>query len=189
VEKCDFDAEYVQRLADGDPSVESHFTSYFGDLVRIKLSRRGWSGQDIEDVRQETFLRIFQTLRRGRGVENPERLGAFVNSVCNNVILEFCRLRARDGYGGGERDEPADTAINIHGSLVAEEQKRLVEKILAELPELDRNVLRMIFLEEAVREEVCKVMNVDRDYLRVLLHRARTRFRTIAAKTARAAAG
>ena len=43
----------------------------------------------IEDIRQETFLRVLVTLRRKHGLEHPERLGAFVNSVCNNVFLEY----------------------------------------------------------------------------------------------------
>src|SRR5271169_1349359 len=65
LDRREFDAEYVRQLAEGEPSVERHFTSYFGDLIRIKLRRRGWSTHDVEDVRQETFLRVLQKLRRG----------------------------------------------------------------------------------------------------------------------------
>src|SRR5216683_1686181 len=81
-----FSEDYVQRLATGDPEVENHFTGYFGGLLRIKLKTKLRSANMIEDVRQETFLRVLATLRDGR-LLYPDRLGGFVNSVCNNVLL------------------------------------------------------------------------------------------------------
>lgn len=180
MEKQDFDAQYVIRLTEGDASVERHFTVYFGEFLRIKLHRRGWSAHEIEDIRQETFLRVLQVLRQKQGLEHPERLGAFVNSVCNNIILEFYKARARhQGFDLAE-NEPIDHTIDLDGSLLAEENKQMVRTVLGELPEADRKLLKMVFFEEADRDEICRTMNVDRGYLRVLLHRALTRFKTLA---------
>jgi len=85
-----FDQEYVQRLREGDPETQRHFTRYFGELLNVKLRNRVRSPHLIEEVRQETFLRVLLIVRRD-GVDHPERLGAFVNSVCNNVVLETFR--------------------------------------------------------------------------------------------------
>jgi RNA polymerase sigma-70 factor, ECF subfamily len=182
MERQDFDAQYVSRLTEGDASVEHHFTVYFGEFLLIKLRRRGWTTEEIEDIRQETFLRVLQVLRQKRGLEHPERLGAFVNSVCNNIILEFYKARARNPAFDTEGDEPIDHTIDMDGSLLAEEKQKMVRVVLGELPEADRKLLRMIFFEEADRDEVCRSMNVDRGYLRVLLHRALIRFKTLARK-------
>jgi RNA polymerase sigma-70 factor, ECF subfamily len=179
LDRREFDAEYVRQLAEGEPSVERHFASYFGDLVRIKLRRRGWSTHDVEDVRQETFLRVLQKLRRGE-LHQPERLGAFVNSVCNNIILESYRARTRNPAADAAESEAMDCTIDMDGDLIAQERKKLVGIVLEELPEADRAVLRMVFWEEAPREDICKTMKVDRAYLRVLLHRARMRFKALA---------
>jgi RNA polymerase sigma-70 factor, ECF subfamily len=185
VEKQDFDAQYVSRLTEGDASVEQHFTVYFGEFLGIKLRRRGWATHEIDDIRQETFLRVLQVLREKRGLEHPERLGAFVNSVCNNIILESFKARARHpGFDpdGPARNEPIDHTVDLDGSLLAEENTKMVRVILGELPEADRKLLRMIFLDETDRDEVCRIMNVDRGYLRVLLHRALMRFKALADK-------
>lgn len=187
LEQRAFDRQYVLQLTEGDPATGLHFTSYFGDLIRIKLRRRGWSSHDIEDICQETFLRVLQTLRRD-GLQQPERLGAFVNSVSNNVMLEFCRSHRRTPTADEESSEPADGAISAEGALVSQERKDMVQSVLAELPEGDRRVLRMIFFDEAARDEVCAALNVDRDYLRVVLHRACAKFKVLAARTGAAAA-
>jgi len=182
MERQDFDAQYVRRLTEGDASVEHHFTAYFGEFLQIKLRRRGWNTHEIEDIRQETFLRVLQVLRQKQGLEHPERLGAFVNTVCNNVSFEFYKARARHPSFDLDGIEPIDHSIDMDGSLLAEETKKMVRAVLNELPEADRKLLQMIFLEEADREEVCRTMNVDRGYLRVLLHRALMRFKTLAGR-------
>jgi RNA polymerase sigma-70 factor, ECF subfamily len=182
MEKQDFDARYVERLTEGDASVENHFTAYFGEFLGIKLRRRGFTAQEVDDLRQETFLRVLQVLRQKSGLEHPERLGAFVNSVCNNIMLEFYKSRARHPALDPDGQEPIDRTIDMDGSLLAEENKKFVRVILAELPEADRKLLRMVFLEEAERDEVCRTMNVDRGYLRVLLHRALMKFKDCAGR-------
>jgi RNA polymerase sigma-70 factor (ECF subfamily) len=81
LERHVFDQSYVTRLTDGDADTERHFTRYFGDLLVIKLRARLRSSHLVEDVRQETFLRVLNVLRNKGGLQHPERLGAFVNAV------------------------------------------------------------------------------------------------------------
>src|SRR5947209_17619757 len=94
METVSFDEEYVRRLAARDPFVEQHFCQYFGDLLLIKLRGRVRSPQLIEDIRQETFLRVLKNLRKS-GIDHPERLGAYVLAVCNNIMLESFRSEGR----------------------------------------------------------------------------------------------
>ena len=179
MEKQDFDAEYVRRLTEGDASVEHHFTAYFSEFLTIKLRRRFFDVREIEDIRQETFLRVLEALRRRRALEYPERLGAFVNSVCNNIIFEFIKARARHTSFDPAEYDPVDCAIDMDGSLLAEENRRMVRLVLNGLPEADHALLKMVFLDEMDRDEVCRVMHVDRGYLRVLLHRALVKFKEL----------
>jgi len=134
-----------------------------------------------EDIKQETLLRVLQTLRQKGGVEHPERFGAFVNAVSNNVLLEMLRgARRHDQID--EDAEPQDRSVDLDAALVTRERKTQVHAILAELPEKDRELLRMVFLEEQDRTEVCRRFQVDGEYLRVLLHRAKWRFRNLYSK-------
>ena len=172
-----FDATYVQRLRDGDREVENHFAAYFGNLLYLKLRARLRSAPLIEDVRQETLMRVLRTLRQKGGVEHPERFGAFVNAVCNNVMLEMCRSESRHEAIEEHPVEPADTSVDLDAPLINSETRSRVETILQQLPEKDQRILRAIYLEEADKPEICRRNNVDPDYLRVLLHRAKARFR------------
>ena len=189
MEFSSFTEDYVRRLTAGDAEVEQHFTSYFAGLLAIKLRTRLRSWQLVDDVRQETFLRVIRTLRSEGGLQHPERLGAFVNSVCNNVLLETFRSLGKHGQVPEETPDRPDPTVDLENELVSRERKAAVERILGELPKKDCDVLRMIFLEERDKTEICREMNVSGEYLRVLLHRAKSRFRTEVKKSAAAAGG
>jgi len=171
-----FNAAYLERLCGGDLETERHFVAYFGALVLLKLRCRLRSRHLIEDVRQETFLRVLRTLRSPQGIRDPRSLGSFVNSVCNNVFREFLRKEGRDPPAPEDPFRQAPDP-DPEASLVSEERKVLVRRVIEELPTRDQELLRALFLEEGDRDKICAQFGVDRDYLRVLLHRAKSQFR------------
>ena len=175
-----FDAPYVERLRSGDFRTQEHFVAYFSELIQLKLRARLRSPQAIEDVRQETFVRVFAALRSAGGVRQPERLGAFVNSICNNVLLEHYRSSSRsDSLDDEPQNELPDPVMDVLGAVAAKQMEEKVREILDEMPERDRRILREVFLEERDKDEVCRDFGVDRDYLRVLLHRAKQSFKSL----------
>jgi RNA polymerase sigma-70 factor, ECF subfamily len=187
-----FDKAYVDRLREGDPQTEEHFYAYFEQILGIMLRARMLSPERIDDVRQETYSRVIAILRRDGGIKQPERFGAFVNSVCKNVLHE----NNRDSYRSqplleGHLETP-DKIIDLERSLITQETKERVREILEEMSQRDRDLLKAVFLEEGNKDEICRQFGVDRDYLRVRVHRAKERFkevykRELTAKRTRAA--
>ena len=177
-----FDKAYVDRLRNGDQPTEQHFVSYFERLLRIKLRARLFASETVEELRQETLARVIAALRAQGGVRQPERFGAFVNAICNNVVLEFYRSSSRSQPLEDSHLEKTDKILNVEDRFVTQEMNAQVRRILDTLPKRDRQLLRAIFLEEKDKDEVCRLFQVDRDYLRVLVHRAKDRFRDRYAK-------
>jgi RNA polymerase sigma-70 factor (ECF subfamily) len=178
-----FDGAYVERLRAGDRQTEGHFTTYFGELIALKLRSRLASRQAIEDVQQETFARCLQLLRSEGGIKNAERLGPLVNSICNHVLSEHYRGSSRTE---ALEDQPAERFVaqepDALSRVISEDTRRMVRQVLERMPERDRNILQAIFLEEREKDDVCREIGVTRDYIRVLLHRAKQSFRETYAK-------
>jgi RNA polymerase sigma-70 factor (ECF subfamily) len=110
-------------------------------------------------------------------MDHPERLGAYVHSVSINVMMELLRASTRHPALPDDAHQLTDASVSPEGEVVTRERKDLVRDILNELPEKDRRILRAIFLEDADKADVCRNFDVNRDYLRVLVHRAKIRFR------------
>jgi len=173
-----FDKSYVDRLRDGDPSTEQHFVSYFGQLLGIMLRARYLPPERVDDVRQETFRRVLAALRREGGIREPERFGAFVNSICKNVLHENAREWFRNLTIEQNHLEAPSKILDLESALISQETKEKVREILGEMRPRDRDLLRAMFLEDKDKDEICREFGVDREYLRVMLYRAKVRFRS-----------
>lgn len=177
MELFSFDAEYVRRLRAGDAAVEEHFVDYFGRLLTIKLRARGVPPATACDLTQETFLRVLRALRAPAGISNPEALGAFVNATCNNVLFEQYRSGSRyQALDETHADQPSNDP-DILDVLVKNENRAAVLEVLDALPTKDGAILRAIFVDEQPKDEICAEFGIKRDYLRVVLHRAKEQFR------------
>ena len=175
-----FDAAYLERLRSGDARTEEHFVRYFGELIQLKLRSRLSSREAIEDVRQETFVRVLVLVRSANGLREPDRLGAFVNSVCNHVLLEHYRSKNKtesflDSDAEGTLVNHDPSALSL---LETKDAQRIVHQILKEMTDRDRRLLQSVLLEERDKDEVCNEFGITRDYLRVLVHRAKQSFKT-----------
>jgi RNA polymerase sigma-70 factor (ECF subfamily) len=174
-----FNAGYVESLCAGDPQAQEHFVGYFTELLHLKLRTRLQSAHAIEDVRQETFARVLSVVRKDGGLREPERLGAFVNTVCNHVLFEHYRttghIESLDVEGRPELAAKGADALEI---AAAGQIKDKVREILLDLDPRDRSLLQAVFIDERDRDQVCLEFGVDRNYLRVLLHRAKQEFKT-----------
>jgi RNA polymerase sigma-70 factor (ECF subfamily) len=178
-----FDASYVSRLRAGDAPTEQHFITYFSELILLKLRPRLRRPEQIEDVKQETFSRTLSLIRSEGGLRHAERLGPLVNSICNNVLMEQYRSSGRvEALEDEAAAQLVETRPNALSIVISDDTRKLVRRVLDGLSERDRGLLRAVFLEERDKDEVCTELGVDRDYLRVLLHRAKSSFRVVYSK-------
>lgn len=176
MQRFEFDAEYIGRLVSADPETERHFTQYFGQLLTLKLRSRLRTPAQVEDAKQETFVRVLTTLKQKGGIAAAGSLGAFVNGVCNNVLFELYRGNAKSTALDEEYDE-VDGRAGADSVLIAGEERQTVQKALAALPQRDQDLLKWLFFDERDKNDICRDLQIDRNYLRVLLHRAKSQFR------------
>lgn len=174
-----FDTTYIENLRSGDLPTQTHFVGYFTELLHLKLRSRLQSRDAIEDVRQETFARVLTTIRKEGALRQPDRLGAFVNTVCNHVLLEHYRSSSRSQSLDEEgQPEIPFAGADALGIVMTGQLKGKVRAILLGMPDRDRALLKAVFLDEKDRDQVCREFGVDREYLRVLVFRAKQEFKT-----------
>lgn len=185
-----FDESYLQALACRDARTENDLVSVFSRAIKIKLRTHLRSPHAVDDAYQETMLRVFTYFRLGKTLRTPASLPAFIHSVSANVALEMVRAYRKDGCSCDEIPEPVDAKADPERDAISSECRETVQHILRELSYKDQELLRRICLDEEDRDEVCRELQVTRDYLRLLLHRARLRFKAvIQSETAKASFG
>jgi RNA polymerase sigma-70 factor (ECF subfamily) len=174
--RFEFDENYLRALEGRDEAAENQLITSLGPRIRMVLRSHMRSWDRTLDAYQETFLRVFTYLRSGKTLDSPSSLPGFVLAVSRNVAFEHLRSYGRQDQFPEEMQDPADTAPGPEDKVVTEERKQIVRRVLSQLNQRDRDLLRLL-LEDEDPEKVCRDLGVDRGYLRVLLHRARVRFR------------
>jgi RNA polymerase sigma-70 factor (ECF subfamily) len=96
------------------------------------------------------------------------------------VLLEHYRSKKRSE---ATIDDETEASVASHEPsalrmLEAKDTERVVRQILNALTEKDRRLLQSVLLEERDKDEVCAEFGITREYLRVLLHRAKQSFKS-----------
>jgi RNA polymerase sigma-70 factor (ECF subfamily) len=144
--------------------------------VRFKVCYDlGFYCPDVDDIVQETLARFLVATREEK-VQNPAAMGAFLNGICRNVILEYRRRNARDEPMPEVVPEPPGKSIP-EAELF--ELREAIAQGLEQLSERDQRVLRAFYLDEQSKEEILKQTGMTDENFRVVLCRAKERFRTI----------
>jgi RNA polymerase sigma-70 factor (ECF subfamily) len=150
-----------------------------GDLrsrIRYKVCYDvGFYCPDVDDIVQETFRRLL-VADADRKIQNPAAIGAFVHGICRNVISEYRRKNLRNEQMPDVVPEPAARALPESELF---ELRQAIAHGLDQLSERDRMVLRAFYLEEKPKDEILRQMGITDENFRVVLFRAKERFRAI----------
>jgi RNA polymerase sigma-70 factor (ECF subfamily) len=167
--------ELVSALRDGDTrAFDALYDAYrprlFGFLVR--LTRR----RDLaEDLLQETWLRL---ARSAPALEPDTRIGAWLFTVARNLFVSYRRWAVLDIDRLSELalfprlDPEAESPLE---AACASELERALERGLAALPLVDREVLLLSCVEQMPMAEAAAVLGIAPEAVRKRLSRARAR--------------
>jgi RNA polymerase sigma-70 factor, ECF subfamily len=143
--------------------------------LRSKVSYDvGFACPDIDDIVQETLARFMVAAREDK-IFNPAAIGAFLNGICRNVISEYRRRTMREDPM--PEIVPEQTSSALETDLF--DLRQAIQQGLAELTERDARVLRSFYLEEKSKEEILRDTGMSDQNFRVVLCRAKERFRAI----------
>lgn len=153
-----------------------------GEIEKLRLKLRnkvryhlGGFCPDVEDLVQETLVRFLRAEQGGR-IQKPESAGGYLNGICNNVIFEYRRRLWREPV---EDPEILETTLRCPPAAEQFEIPDTVSAVLGRLSDRDRDVLRLFFLDGMTPEQICAEIGLSAATFRVVLFRAKQRFRKI----------
>ena len=183
----DVDPILVQACQRGDPdALDALIRATYADVYA--LCRRMLADPDeAADATQEVFIRVMRSVLGFRG---DSAFGTWLHRVTVNVCLTALRRRSRARAAGmvaggtpfGLPGEDADLAGEGNGPEDAAMTADLLarsEQALAALPEDARAVVVLRDIEELSTREVAELLGVTETVVKVRLHRAHARLRTM----------
>ena len=161
------------------------YDEYHAKIFRYLARIVGWS--DAEDLTQEVFVKVGQSLETFRG---ESQVSTWIYRIATNAALD--RLRQPAVRHGGDRLLPVESIAEIKadedirtGELKASTEQKLIRtemngcirEIIQSLPEDYRSVIVLSELEDLKDGEIAEILGVTLQAAKVRLHRARARLR------------
>jgi RNA polymerase sigma-70 factor, ECF subfamily len=164
------DADLVLALQRGEPMAAGAIWERYSPRVhRFLLRSLGRPGDEVEDLTQETFLRIFT---RAGAIRKPAALREFIMAVAIRVLKwELRRRRVRRWVRLSDNGEVPDIVMNG----ADQEARQALERCYAILNSLgarERMAFALRYLEEMTMEEVAKHLSISLSTAKRLVNRA-----------------
>ncbi len=154
-------------------------------FYRVPHDRR-----DVEDLRQETFLRLFADDCRRLRQYDPEKgtgLPGWIKLVASQTVLgELRKNGMMDMKKRNFRLRIEDVApafrIDQEDRLDARQMLALTEKAMRRLPEADRRIVEQLYFDCRSLDEIAAAMGKSSEAARVMAYRAKRKILTTIAK-------
>jgi len=172
--------DLIQRAQTGDATAFNQVVQAYRKRILGTIARLIGRPEDVEDVGQEVFLRLYYSLDQLR---TPEVFEPWLYRLTVNAAYDYLRRQKRrqesrmsdlseqqvmlaDAAAGGRKNDD-----HQHQTKVRE----LVQSLLGRVSDEDRILLSLKEVEGLSLKELEKVYNVNENALKVRLFRARQR--------------
>lgn len=167
----------VERCRRGDDeSAFAELVDRYKDLVYGMAWRLAPDREQIDDVAQEVFLKVYRGLPYFRG---EARLSTWIYRIVANVCSQVrARPRREVALDQGPDRAPIEPAV-ADNAFAAMEMRDRLQKAMAQLPEQYRVILSAHHLKGVQYEALAEALNVPLGTVKTHLHRAKKRLREI----------
>jgi RNA polymerase sigma factor (sigma-70 family) len=177
--------ELISRLKSGDAIafrelVESRQNLVFNTVIGFLQNT-----EDAEDVTQDVFVKIFESIGQFKG---ESALSTWVYRVAVTTALEFLRRKKRKKRFGflspilGENNELTVELPDFHHpgvTLDNREKASMLFKAIKQLPENQQTAFILNKVEGLPYQEVAEIMKTSLSAVESLLHRAKTNLKDL----------
>jgi len=184
VEKED-DVQLIRKILSGDDAAFGILVEKYQKSVHAFVWRKIGDYHDAEDITQEVFLQAYRKLST---LKNTTQFAGWLYVIANRLCIDWMRKQqliqkrkpAMQSLENTPVEEIEESSYTQHvlEQRMAERTAychELVQKLLEKLPENERTVVILYYLDEMPTKEIGKYLGVPVNTIASRLHRARKR--------------
>lgn len=176
------DEEAMRRVkTHGDPEEFARLVRRWEEPIRRLCARMTGDAHRAEDLKQDTFLRLFE---KRKGYEPVARFSTFIWRIALNVCYDELRRQQRrreflvgsEAIDGEEFEETSPTSQpEPHSAAVALEESELVRKAVLKLPDIYRAVIVLRHYEDLKLARIAEILEIPEGTVNSRMAEALTR--------------
>lgn len=165
---------WIQQVLAGDKQAYAHIINKYKNQLYATILRMTKNPQDAQDLVQEAFIKVY------RNLDKYDASGSF-SGWLYRVAINHCMDEFRKKSNTTIHVEVDETKVvnREHPEVVflKKEKSRQLERLISTLPEDERLIILLRYVNEISYEEIGEVMDVPLSTVRNKLHRAKIKMR------------
>ncbi len=176
------DVQLIHKILSGDDAAFSILVEKYQKSVHALAWRKIQDFHYAEEIMQDTFLRAYKKLPT---LKNPDQFAGWLHVIANRLCIDW--MRSQKSVMQSLEDTPVEEVEKSSYTHHISEQRmtertehyhELVKRLLEKLPENERAVVTLFYLDEMSTKEIGRFMGVSVNTITSRLHRARKRLQT-----------
>lgn len=174
--------EMVQLCKQGDPSgYTAVYHAYVREVYNV-IFRLVNSRSEAEEIVQDSFIAVFQSLKR----EEPiEQLRAWVKRIATNKAIDFIRKKKVRFVEFEEEGTDLDKTEETVDETVFADQLEELRRAIGGLPQAYRIIVELHVFENIPQTEIAGMLGIEKNTVNVQYHRAKQKILQAVKKTKR----
>ena len=175
------DVQLIERILTGDESAFSMLVQKYQKPVHAFVRRKVGDFHIAEEITQDIFLRVYEKLET---LKNPRTFAGWLYVIAARQCFAWFEkkqipMASLDAMPPEELEELAYAQYRAkqRDEFANEQQREVVKRLLQKLPERERIVVTLHYLDSMTCEDVSKFLGVSPNTVKSRLHRARKRLK------------
>ena len=173
------DVQLIRKILSGDDAAFGILVEKYQKSVHALAWRKVEDFHYAEEIMQDTFLRAYKKLPT---LKNPDQFAGWLHVIAHRLCIDW--MRSQKSVMQSIEDTPVEEIEESSYTHHISEQRmtektelshKLVKKLLEKLPENERAVVTLFYLDEMSTKEIGKFMGVSVNTITSRLQRARKR--------------
>ena len=179
------DVQLIRKILSGDDTAFGTLVEKYQKSVHTLVWRKIGDYHYAEDIMQDAFLQAYKKLST---LKNPNQFAGWLYVIANRLCIDWMRkqkwMQAQKFVIQSLEDTPIEEIekssytryVSAHRQTENVERcHAIVKKLLEKLPESERTVVMLYYLDEMSTKEIGKFLGVSVNTIASRLHRARKR--------------
>lgn len=173
------DQHYINQVIEGNSNAFAVLVNQYKDLVFTLAYKMLKNKDEAEEVSQDTFVKIFNSLNKFKG---ESKFSTWIYKITYNTCLDRLKKSKKENnvvYIEDFNEHQVKTIESVLDTFDEKERNQKIQECLQLLPSEDAFLLTLYYFDDHSIDEIAKVIDCISNNVKVKLFRSRKKMASI----------
>ncbi|WP_084362035.1 RNA polymerase sigma factor [Robertmurraya korlensis] len=168
------EVQWIQEVLGGNKQAYAHIINKYKNQLFATVLRMTKNPQDAQDFVQDAFIKVYHQLDK---YEGKGSFSSWIYRVTINHCMDEFRKKSHQIIKGKVDEERIVNPNHPEVIFLKNEKSRQLERLIATLPEEERLILLLRYVNEMSYSEISELVDTSLSNVRNKIHRAKKKMR------------